>query len=242
MDDKQLIAKIKELRQIKPSQDWVIWNKRVLFGDFQQEFQRDPASLILFEDIKKGFNFVFRYKLAFATVSIFCLIIGAFGLSQNALPGDLLYPVRKIAERISAKGDQAEMVFEVANRRSDDLTRVLQANAVKNLGPAISEYKASVSGVAQQIAKKDVKLEKKFVLEIKKLEEKKEKIEALGVKIDEDNELDNAMNELVAREIKELENRSLNEEQKEKMDQIQADYTAGQYSDALEKILLFNAN
>ena len=237
MDENKLISQLKELKQIKPNQNWVIWNKKVVFGDYQ----RERTSLILLADLKLAFNLIFRYKLALSTIASFILIAGFLGLSQAALPGDVLYPVRKITEKLSVKGGEAEMVFEVANRRSDDLARVLEANTSKNLSPAISEYKASVAQVARQISRKDVKIEKKMVLEIKKLEEKREKIESLGVRIDEENSFDYAVSQLVEREINDLDGRALNEEQQEGLNDIKTKYGAGDYSAALEAILLLNA-
>lgn len=239
MTDKQLISKIKELREIKPSKDWVVSLKIGILGKEQERFSWGFIREI---------GFIFQYKKALATVAVFGVLLAIFGVAQNALPGDTLYPLKKITERsrtlFSPEGSQSRLVFEVANKRLDDLTRVAENNSVKNLAPAINEYKASVAQVVKNLTKGtskiSVKATKEIALEVKKLEEKEQIVASLGVEIGGNKELDNALSQLVEKEIKDLEGRTLAKDQQEILGGIKSDFGAKNYSQALEKILLLN--
>ena len=80
----------------------------------------------------------------------------------------------------------------------------------------------------------------KIVVGTQKLEENKQKVESLGVVVGETKELDNAISQLVKREIKDLESRTLTEKQQKLLEGAKEDYERGNYSLALEKILFLS--
>jgi len=236
MTEKQLIAKIKELQQIKPSNDWVVLTKKQILGE---EKPVPVFSFISFiREIQKGERFVFQHKPAFATFLVFAILFGLFGFAQNSVPGDTLFSVKKITEKsqtvfISEKG-QPKHDLELANRRLDDLAKIAEANQTQKLTSAINEYQESVSKAAESLAEAEVK---EVVSEIKKLEEKTEKVKSLGIEIGESEEWDNALAEITEREVEDLEARTLTEEQEEVLVEVKEDCGAENYSDALIKIL-----
>lgn len=239
MTEKELIAKIQELRQIKPRNDWVVLVKKELF--------KDERSLAPFEGAKLLLFFIFQHKPAFAFITTLLVLIGVFGFAQNSVPGDFLFSLKKISEQsqtvfISEK-EQSKHNLETVNKRLDDLTKIAQANQSQKLGPAITEYQQTVSKAAESLSKADPKKGsrdlKEIVAEVKKIEEKTNIIKSLGIEgIGENKEWDNALAQIVEREIKGLEETTLTEEQQEALIKIQSDYEAGDYSQALEKILL----
>ena len=91
-DKTELIFKIKKLKEVKPRKDWVLFTKKQILGEVES-----PSF-----SFKEGFLglFQYKYKPAFATLVIVGVLMGTFGLAQNALPSDSLYPIRKITERI----------------------------------------------------------------------------------------------------------------------------------------------
>lgn len=238
MTEEQLIAKLKELRQIKPRENWVLLAKKEILVN-------DKRSLAPFEGAKLLLQFPFQYKPIFAGLVVLVVLIGVFGFAQNSLPGDSLYSIKKIAEKSQAVffSEKGQIIhnFDLANRRLDDLTKVVEQNSVRNLGPAINEFQASISKAAESLVKtKDPKVAKEIALEIKKLEEKTEQVKSLGVEIGESEELENALTEVVEREIKDLETRTLTEEQAEILIQAKSDFETGNYSQALEKVLILS--
>ena len=201
--------------------------------------------LIIFRPLIRQ-EIIFQYnKLAFASLIIFAILAGAFTFAQNSLPGDPVYILKKITEksRVVFVSEEEKPAFQLklANDRLEDLTKA----SAKNLAPTISEFQASISEAAKNLAKIDATtsdpiIMKKIVEETKKLEENRQKIEALGVVIGEMTELDKALSQLVEREIQDLENRTLTEEQEEVLGQTKEDFRAGNYNQALEKILLLS--
>lgn len=245
MIEKDLIAKIKELRQIKPRQDWVVLTKQKILSE-KPEFVRDRVS-IGFEEILAGIKFIFSHKLAFATLTAVFVLIGTFGFAQNSVPGDLLYSVKKITEQTQRTFiPEKEFNIKIVNNRLDDLIKIAQSNSTKNLAPAINEYQASVSEVARKIAKDETKNNpdeiKKIVKDVKSIEKRTAEIKSLGVQIDENIELDGALVQLITLQVQELEKKTLTPEQVESIGEIKADIEAGKYSEALEKILEINQN
>lgn len=247
MTEKELIAKIRELRQIKPRSDWVLFTKSRILG--KEEIVRDRVSgdfsfIGFLREIQRGERFIFQHKPVFATLLTLAVLFGLFGFSQNSLPGDILFSIKRITEKSQAvfisEKEQPKHNLEMVNKRLDDLTKVAESNSAKKLGPAINEFQASVSKAAKSLARADSQTVKEIVLEVKKLEEKTEQIKSLGVEIGESEELDNALAKIVEREINDLEERTLTEKQSEILVQAKEDFEKGNYSSALEKILLLS--
>jgi len=224
--EKELIGKIGELRQIRPRKDWVVLTKSQILGE-------EPKVLF--------FPF---FKPVLATVTAFGILLGIFSLAQNSLPGDILYPIKKITEKSQAvfvsETEKPQLNLELVNKRLEELTKIAQTNQVKKLAPAISEFQAKASEAAENLVKVKEPDVEKIVAQTKKLEENKQKVEALGVVLGETEKLDNALAQLVEREIKELESQSLSEVQQEILEGAKEDFKIGDYNQALEKILLLS--
>jgi len=242
MTEKQLIAKIRTLRQIEPSKDWVVLTKKRILGEKNPSF----TFISFLKELQKGERFIFRYKPVFAFALVGAVLIGLFGFTQRSLPGDALFPLKKIAEKGQAvfisQEEQPNYDFEMVQKRLDDLVKVAQKNSVKNLAPAINEYQANVSKVAENIAKeKDVEKVKEMVLKMKELENKEAKIRSFGVAIGENEELDKTYAQKIIDTleflIEDLENRSLTEQQQETLTELEKDLADGDYEEALIKLL-----
>lgn len=234
MTEKELIVKIKELRQIKPREDWVLFTKKELFKD---ESRRKWLSVF-----RPEVNFIFRHRPVFATLVILLVLIGVFGFAQNSVPGDSLFPLKKMAEKsekfLTSEKNEARINLELVNRRLDDLKKIAENNQTQKLAPAITEYQESVNKAAESLAGAEPK---EIVEQIKQLEEKERKIKSYGVEIAQSSEeLKDVLSQITEREIQDLEKRSLTPEQEELLEEIKEDYKAGKYSQALEKILILS--
>jgi hypothetical protein len=225
MTEKELIGKVRELRQIRPRKDWVVLTKSQILGE-------EPK--ILF------FPF---FKPALVTVTTFGILFGIFSLAQNSLPGDILYQIKKITEKSQAVFVSEEELpkynLEIANKRLEELTKIAQTNQVQKMAPAIEEFQANVSETAKNLVKVK-KVDEEIVENIKKLEENKERVEkVLATKI-ETKEYDRDLAQLVESQIKDLERGTLTEVQQELLEEAKEDFDAGNYSQALEKILILS--
>jgi len=241
MTENELIGKVRKLRQIKPRKDWVVLTKRRILGE-------PPTLSGLFLDSLRIFpKAVFQYKLALATLTIILVLGGGFGFAQNSLPGDFLFPIKKITEKTRAvfvsKEEKPAFQLKLTNERLKELTRIAETNQIKKLAPAISEFQASVSEAAQNLIKikepeKTWEAGKAVVAEIKKLEENKQKIESLGVVVGDAEEIENVMCQLVEREIKDL--GTLTEKQEELLSEAEDYLAEGECTLAFEKILFLS--
>lgn len=238
MNEKQLIRKIGLLNQIKPEKDWAVLVKRQIIGE-----QVKPGFI---ENVIEVFQALpgLALKPALVSLAVIALLGGVAGFAQTALPGNPLFTIKRTTEKIGLvfvpMGEQPKAQLELANRRLEELSTIAQGNKTKNLASAISEFKASVSQAAQDMNK--VESSSKFVREIagqvRQIDEKKEKIEALGVIVGETNELNEALARIVGNEIKDIEGRSLTDGQAKTLEQAKADFERGDFEQALEKLLM----
>lgn len=230
MNEKQLIKEIKRLKEIKPSKDWVFSVKDEILGQ-ELEHKTDWLSV---------FTFVPRHKMAFATLTIVFVLVGVFGWAQSSLPGEFFYPMKKAVERaqinlLSAQTERPNLKLELVSKRLSDIAEIAETNHGTKLASAVEEFRVSTIEAAEGL--KTVENTEKVVMEVKRIEAGRQSLEALGIMVGETEELDNALAELVERELKDLKNRALNEAQTEFLKQAQTYYESGGYSQALENIL-----
>ncbi|MDP3093136.1 MAG: DUF5667 domain-containing protein [bacterium] len=269
MNERNLIKKIQTLNRIQPSKDWVVLTKSSILN---QEFRRavptesgigqilgsgEAVRTSRISEILEVFQILPRfslgykgYKPALVAITFVGLLVGVFGFAQNALPGSLLYPVKKMTERAetffvsSEKLPEAQL--ELANRRLTELNQIVQNNQVKNMAPAINEFRQSMVEAADRLKIVDgsPKLTRGIVDEAGKLKENKEKIEALGVVVGETKEFDEAYSQWVEKkveeQIKDLEGRSLTPSQEKLLEKAKEDYQKGGFEQALEGLLLLS--
>jgi hypothetical protein len=240
MTEKQLFGTIKELRQIKPREDWVVFTKSQILGE-ELETKTNYGLFNIFP------RFIFQYKPAFATLAVLCILAATFVSAQNSLPGDALYSVKKITEKgmtmLASESERPNMQLTLTNKRLEELNNIAKTNQIKKLAPAIQEFQTNASQAAKGLAQAkqpDVKQIKQIADATKKIEESKQKAEALGVVVGDTKELDDALAKIVEKEISDLETRILNESQAEVLKQAKESFEAADYSAALEKILILN--
>lgn len=236
-EETELVAKIKKLRSIEPRKEWVFLTKKRLFEEIN--------SKSFFHNEKWGiFETIFRYKYATASLIVVLLMGSIFVSAQQSLPGDLFYPIKKIAERarlaVVPKQDQPTLQLEYANQQLENLVKIAEKKRVKKLAPLIEEYQDNVSEAAKILKKIENPDVEKIVEKTKELEENKEKAKSLGIVIEEPKELKSALANMVENEISDLEKKTLSPSQEKMLEEIKEDYNKGKYSQALEKILILS--
>lgn len=239
MDDKELIGKIKELRQIKPNQNWVFLTKNRILGQEQQmgesrvSFQ--PASSII--SVLRGF----ALKPAYVGLVAVLVIFGLFGFAQNSVPGDYLYTIKRISEKsqelFASDEERAQISLELVHKRLEELNKIVEANQAKKLAPAIKEFQGSLSEAANNFSGSD----KGAVKRVVELRKRTQELESRGVVIGdgalERLELESLVSVLEGL-IGDLENRSLTEKQELLLDKMKELIDEGEYSAALELYLI----
>ena len=242
MNEKDIIKNLKEIKKIKPQKDWVLLAKKDILGE-----EPSFSFLSVLSDKTKDFfnSFVLVHKFASVSLLFAVSFTGVAVYSQNSLPGDSLYSIKRITEKaqFSLKAeDKSVLSFEVAQRRLDELDRVIKTNSSRNLAPAINEFQATVSETSKKVEVAKVKDIEKASKEIKKIEERKAVIQSLGIEIGENKEFDDLKENITCRRTEELinftETRTLTEEQKRLFESAKESFKEGKCLEAGEKILV----
>ncbi len=227
LTEKQLIGKVRKLRQIRPRKDWVSLTKKEILGD------------------EPGFFFFPFFKPAMAGLIAVFVLFGAYGFVKNSLPGDAFYSVKRAVHQGQAvfisKAEKSAFQLKLANDRLEDLTKA----PVKNLAPTISEFQANIAEAAKNLAEIDATTSdpiaiKKIVEETRELEENIEKVESLGVVIGEEgmSEWNKAVKRVTENFIEDLEETTLTKEKEEILNEMKELFEEGEYSAALELYLI----
>jgi len=238
MTEQELIAKISVLSQIKPRKEWVILTKKQILS--QDKKPQEKASWLEFLP-----KIVLQYKYALACLVIIGILVATFGFSQNALPGDFLYSFKKISEKTRAvfvsEKERPKAQIELVNRRLRELTTIVTTNQITKLAPAIEEYQESFSEATKMASTiKEAKEVKEIVPRIREAEETVENLKSYGVVIGAEEEPVQLYRPIVEPLITDLEKRTLSSEQEVLFTQAKEDFEAGDYAQALEKVLILS--
>ncbi len=245
MTEKELIQKLRQIQDIEPREDWVVLAKNRILSENQEQKQSFIAQLVSVFEIRPFL------KPALVTAFCFCLLLGTFSFSQDSLPGDMLYSVKRMGEKakisLASEEEKPRVQMEITQDKLNELVQIAEGNKGRNLAPAVEEVEKSVKETAEAIKKvalaennSDMFAEVKNKVE--DIQEKKEIAEEiLATKIDT-QELEDSVNNyykvLVERELKDLEGRELSQMQQELADQVKELFEEGNYQEALEKILI----
>lgn len=226
MEKKSLISKLQELKSIKPSQNWVVFNKKQLLGN--------EAKV----DILETFSAALAFKtLAYAALSVLVIFAGVLAVAQYSLPGSPLFSIKKITEYSMAElfpgVDQSKYSLDIANKRLSDLSAIVSARQKNNIPQGINEFKESVTNIADNLNTNDRPA----------LQQIATRVESLGAMINNGQQgfqLNSALAPLVQKEISDLENSTLTASQRVQLDSIKEMYDKGEFALALENLLLIS--
>ncbi len=239
LTEDQIIEKLRELKQIKPNQDWVYLTKIDVFGAERPKFSF--ASFI--NEIRREERFVFSHKMAFSALTVFIAIIGVFGFALSSVPGDSLFQLKKITEYgqsyFVSSANQPNYNLALANKRLDDLTTIAEKNKIEKLAVAINAYQESkTNAVKSLINSGNPATIQELSNGLQKIEMKENQIKSLGIELGQNEELDKELAPVVRKEILERESAGLTEEELEVLNNVKIEYEQGNYSKALELLLL----
>ena len=181
MTEKEIINNLKELKgEVQPDKEWVNVTKTQIFNE-SEVFSGEENNKIRFTSI---FNLGSFQKRAVATaLASIIIVIGLFGFAERSVPGDSFYALKKLKEEGAAmlvsSVDRPLYELERANRRLEEMEKIVHNNQTENLAPAINEYKESVHSASEEIknADPDKETTDKIVMQSQKLKEIEREIE-----------------------------------------------------------------
>lgn len=146
--EKDLINRIKALKEIKPDNEWAVLCKARIIG-------KTPERKLSVFGWLGGISF--QYRMALAGLLLFAGAGGGvFSMAQNSLPGDALYSFKKIGERgialITGNAGNPEANLLLAAKRLEEIDIISQKNLIKNLPAAFYEYKTAKTAAKKEVA------------------------------------------------------------------------------------------
>lgn len=140
MNNRELIRKIKLLKEIQPRPDWQITNREILLNQISQNQEISQPAIN-----GSDFNYYFRFFIprffhnlaqpVGVVILISALILGGsivtVSASQSSLPGDYLYSVKITGEKVQTTlltnpQDKLALEIKFANRRLAEIQQVNQ--------------------------------------------------------------------------------------------------------------------
>jgi hypothetical protein len=233
---KQLIEQVRTLKEIKPRKEWAVLLKSQILSERKDAVIE--AKSVGFMDV---ISLIFApKKLAYAFTAGLVLIIGILGFARYTMPGDLLFPARKIAEQSQAaltgqtglKQDAA-----VLSSRINDLAQVAKAGKMDNIPSAISEINANALELSKNLKNNtvnDPQTIKDIANSLKVL------ADVPGTDLTGSPDVKDLYQTVVQSQIADLNKTTLTDGQNSTLNEVKDLYDQGKYTDALEKILLIN--
>jgi hypothetical protein len=248
--EKELIKQIRILREIKPDNDWVISAKaRIIGGEW---IGQKPGIMQLL------FKYSAQYRLALTGVALAVLAGGTIAASQNALPGEPLYGVKKATEKgvavITGQINTPAANLQLAAKRLEEINQISQRNLVKDLPAAFYEYKTAKAAAKKQVAaliQKDPNnagaIVKEAGVAMKDISEKEKQIYGvLGLEPNASSSEDGSEvasdRTIVESLINYLDGALLSDQQNSDLGQVKKLYGEGNYSQALDYYLNSSLN
>jgi len=236
LTQKQLIEQLGILKEIKPRREWAVLLKFQLLPEKRAEVII-PAQKVSFMDALSAI--LFQRKLAYSFAVALFMIVGVFGFAVNTVPGDLLFPVKKIAEQsqaaLSGQTTLRQDVTKLSNR-INDLAQAAKYGRVDNIPSVISEINNNASELAKNIKNNSVDLAtmKEIAVSLKTL------ANVPGTDLTANPDVKDLYQIIVQSQIADLRKTTLTEDQNNALTEAEELYFQGKYIDALEKILLIN--
>jgi hypothetical protein len=248
--EKQLIESLKQMREIKPRKEWAVLLRSQILAEKKTESKivAQPAkfaefigmiSSSLFQPFSTAQS---RQKIAYSFAAFAFVVIGLVGFAESSMPGDLMFPAKKMAEQSQAAltGQTGLKNNIVAlNSRINDLAQVAKEGKKSSIPSAIDEIKTNAKDLAFTLKANpvsDQKTLKEIAASLKTL------ANVPGTDLSENSDVRDLYQTVVQRQITDLQKTTLTEAQKTTLTEIESLSEQGKFAEALEKILLIDSN
>lgn len=145
--EKDLIRKIRGLKDIQPSDEWMNSTREQLVTQINSGKGADFMGIGFFQWIKQPQQFALAFCLTLIVLAGPWLALEA---SKASLPGELLYSVKKISEdvqiKVASEDNKTQLKVEFASRRLDELNKIAEDwQKSEQIGQVASELKNSLT-------------------------------------------------------------------------------------------------
>lgn len=241
MTQRELILRFQELKKIEPRKDWVVLAKQQILGNDKVE-SRVIATRSTGFGIGDIFRVLLERKFAYSLATLLLVFLGAFGFLKYGLMNEgstntqeaIKFAPNSTAALITPEAVKIDI--EAFKTKSQNLAQVSKDKS-QNISKAIDEMKEATKNLTTTL-EKDPQLARviasdinsnKVYLDVVHGDDLKETSDALYKAID-------------SQMIEDLEKITLTQDQQKMFDTVKELYKEGEYSAALEKILLISSN
>jgi len=139
MQEKDLIQKLQDLKQIKSNSDWANWLKANILQTKPQSGLYDKPKIKL-----AVFSFISKYQKTLVPSLLAFFFIFSFAFAQTTLPGSVLYPIKTLTQNtkiyLASENTKPIVRLEVVKARMEDLSKV-------------ENHEKEISAIAKNIGK-----------------------------------------------------------------------------------------
>ena len=177
MQEKDLIKNLKDLKQIKPNQDWAFWLKSNIL-------ETKPQSHLYKPKIKLAvFSFIPKYQKVLIPSLLAFFFVFSFTFAQTTLPGSVLYPIKTLTQNtkihFASENTKPVVRLEIAKARMEDLSKV--ENHEKEISVIAKNIGRDLEIVPEEIKKIN---KKQVALNVSKdIQERSRDLKAMAEKI-----------------------------------------------------------
>jgi len=249
IDEFNLIKKLQKMQSVKPSQEWVDFNKSQIIN---KEFEKKQSAS--FQEIISSVRSLVSFpKLATIYTAITMIVFSGFGIviaSKNSVPGDALYIVKqaeekiKIAMIVSPEQKTAAQIAQVSARLEElDIVSKQADNQEKKIA-ALNETKKAVVRATKEIAGLSKNEQASLISALAGKIQEVEKTANAVIMEKENPNFESIYKFLAESEIKEFEanEKNLTEKQKSLLDQAKEFFEVNKYSEALDLLYQIQPN
>lgn len=222
--EKELISKLQDLRQIKPTTEWVSLTRQEIFG--RTEMAQNRNAIGFWQRVESLF---IQKKLAYAFAAFMLIFAGVMGFIKYGDPHNNLGTAALVAMDSSTKNSVEEF-----KSVSQNYAQAVKTN--KSVSLAATEVKSAAQNLTDAI-KKDPTMAKQVALEVNNNKTLLD-VSGSGEVKDSSNDLYKTIDEQM---INDLQKSTLTDDQKKTLKYINDLFNQGKYDSALENILLMNA-
>lgn len=219
MEDKELIFRLQQLKQIRPRENWVVFNKSKIFGIPLQKNSLYNRIISVFSNIS------LQRKLSYAFATLLFVLGGLIGTDILVQPNFSKQPAAIFKPDVSIKSFQ---------EKSDDLAKAVQNYKSESVN--VDEVKVAAKSLTDEI-NSNPGIAKEVAVELKN--------SGTLASLDGGTELKAASGDLYktidSQMIEDLEKATLTEDNQAILEQAKELFNKGEYSKALEQILLINS-
>jgi len=242
MNEKEIIAKLQLLREIKPEKEWVVATRKKIIPQRRQSMW-EVFSYLGSKVFRPELRPAFAMGVFLATIMSIALF-GLFNINKTQAPVISLNP--------NVNFNDPAQYLDLAEKKIQEIEKIAQNDGDGRIIGILQDTQTAIEKAAKSLPSKPENPEKtkEIVKKVAEINKKAQEIkQELGVEIDSSvltskteemikNGIEDTAQELARIQIQMLENSSLTEKQQELFQEAKTLYNQGKYQEALEKILI----